>query len=65
MFGFGFPELFIIVIILGVIFGIRLIVRTVNAQSRGTKTCPFCAERIQAAAIICRFCNRDVSPHPS
>ncbi len=25
------------------------------------KTCPFCAEQIQQAAVICRFCNRDLA----
>jgi hypothetical protein len=24
------------------------------------KACPFCAERIQDAAVICRFCNREL-----
>ncbi|HEY1914300.1 MAG TPA: tetratricopeptide repeat protein [Streptosporangiaceae bacterium] len=28
------------------------------------RTCPWCAETIKAAAIICRFCNRDVRIQP-
>ena len=26
----------------------------------GTKACPFCAETIQAAAVVCRFCKTDL-----
>ncbi len=39
---------------------------TPQARSQGpTRSCPWCAETIKAAARICRFCNRDVEPTPS
>jgi hypothetical protein len=29
------------------------------------RTCPWCAETIKAAVVICRFCNRDVQVQPN
>jgi len=26
-----------------------------------TKVCPFCAETIKSAAVVCRFCGRDLN----
>jgi hypothetical protein len=32
------------------------------AEAQGaTRACPFCAETIKAAAVVCRFCGRDLA----
>lgn len=36
---------------------IELVRATVAADS---KTCPFCAEAVKRAAVVCRFCNREL-----
>ncbi len=42
--------------------GIQKWTRIAAAALSDDRDCPFCAERIKRAAIICRFCGRDVSP---
>jgi hypothetical protein len=36
-----------------------------RAPEGPTRTCPYCAEKIRAAARVCRFCNREVMPLPA
>lgn len=34
-------------------------------EKQSTKQCPYCAETIKAAAIVCRFCGRELIPGQS
>lgn len=49
----AFPIIFMI--------GAYILFRKINQINQETlKICPFCAERIQRAAIVCRHCQRDI-----
>jgi hypothetical protein len=41
------------------------IFRPLAAAQSDERTCPWCAETIKAAAVICRFCGRDVQVQPN
>ncbi len=46
---------------------IPLVLIIIRSSVRGlrSKTCPKCAERVKAAALVCRFCGYKFAPEES
>ena len=63
--GLAMGEIIIILILLGAIGMLfacfYFALKYMNAMATSFKTCPHCAERIQKAAKVCRYCQRDVA----
>jgi hypothetical protein len=48
---------------LAVTYELRAIpITTINALSNGERNCPWCAETIKTAAVVCRFCGHELTP---
>lgn len=52
-------------LLVGAIFvavGMRSLGSRTSDSNLDLRTCPHCAEKIQALAVVCRYCGRDVTP---
>jgi hypothetical protein len=61
--GLGMGEIILILILLSAFAALfaGLIIIVKRLAGVGGKTCPYCAEKIQAAAKVCLYCQRDVT----
>ncbi len=53
--------LFLIAVPVIIVVGIIKLVKRNKQSDANLRQCPFCAEKIQAQAKVCRFCSRDLA----
>jgi hypothetical protein len=61
----GTPEILVFIVVLFFLYLIAKVLfyllKWLKNKTSNLKPCPFCAEKIQAKAKICRFCNREIT----
>jgi hypothetical protein len=62
---FGVTEVILILIVLALLaaplVAVGFVIRWYIKKQADLKRCPYCAEKINFAALICRFCQRQVA----